>query len=346
MNRFKIPGAPSWMAATLAFGTLFGGIAALPSPGSTAYAASAESVSANTVTAERGALLKMLAMCQWASGDFYSDPANARYQAVKAASDHADVLLLDPDTSSSKLTASYNTLNSALDAYIADYIRDASILERQTFQMSRMLNASIGTTPGTYPQQAADAMFVVIDQAQAVAYDPNATVQQFREQYRKYVEGAAALRDSANFDRADRLSALNAQRQEIDALPASIPGDENYAKLSAAFDKQADRLEALLNDSSSGMLAVESAAHCVQTAYDALKEGGQLANELTEARKLMDSPKGIRSGQYPSSSFGELRKAINKSAAVLSKVSTQSQLTAARTSLAEAVVKFKSALRP
>lgn len=334
------------MAATLAFGTLLGGMTALPLPSSTAYAASAESYAANGVSAERSALLKMLAMCQWASGDFYSDPANARYQAVKAASDQANNLLFDPDTSSSKLTASYNTLNSALDAYIADYIRDASVLERQTFQMSRMLNASIGTAPGTYPQQAADAMFVIIDQAQAVAYDQNATVQQFREQYRKYVEGAAALRDSANFDRADRSSALSAQRQEIDALAATLPGDENYAKLLAAFRTQADRLEVLLNDSSSGLLAVESAGRCVQTAYDALQEGGQLASELNEARKLLDSPKGIRSGQYPSSSFGELRKSINKSASVLSKVSTQSQLTAARTSLAEAVVKFKSALRP
>ncbi|OWA33636.1 hypothetical protein B9G55_20005 [Saccharibacillus sp. O16] len=344
MNRFKLPGAHRWMAAALAFGTLLGGAAVLPSPGTTAYAAS-DDPAANVNDAERSALIQMLAMCEWASGDFYSDPANARYQAVKTASDQANILLLNPDTSSTKLTTSYNLLNSALDAYITDYIRDASILERQTFQMSRMLNASVGTAPGTYPQEAADAMFTVINQAQTVAYDPNATVQQFREQYRKYVEGAALLRNSTNFDRTARLSELNVQRQEIAALSANLPSDENYTKLLAAFNKQADQLESLLNGSS-GLLAVESAAHCVQTSYDALKEGIQLGNELNQARKLLDSPKGIRSGQYPSSSFGELHKSINKSASVLSKGSTQPQLTAARTSLAEAVVKFKSALRP
>ncbi len=343
MNRFKLPGAQTWMAATLAFGTLLGGTVAVPLPGTSAYAASADSTAANWDTAERSTLIKMLAMCEWASGDFYSDPANARYQAVKAASDQANALLLDLNTSSSKLTASYNTLNSALDAYIADYIRDASILERQTFQMSRMLNATTGTAPGNYPQEAADAMFAIIEQAQAVAYDPNATVQQFREQYRKYVEGAAALRDSANFDRADRLSKLAAQRQEIAALSTPLPSGENYAKLLAAFNSQADQLEVLLNGSS-GLLAVNCASGCLQTNYEALKEGVQLGNELTEARKLLDSPKGIRSGQYPSSSFGELRKAINKSAAILTKGSTQAQLREARASLAQAVVQFKSTL--
>lgn len=353
LNRLKVPRVRRWTATTLAFGIAFGGVWSVPAFGPTTYAASVDQAASLTTTtppinwntAERVALLKELAMCEWASGDFYSDPDNARYQAVKAASDQSRILLLDPTTSSTKLTAAYNTLDSALTAYIEDYIRDASILERQTFQMVRMLNASIGTTPGTYPQDAADHMFTIIDQAQTVAYDQTATVQQFRDEYRNYIDGAAGLRDVMNFDRAERLSTLSTQRQEAEQLAAGSANDPDVQRLLNDFRSQANGLESLLTGTS-GLLAVEAATRNVQTTYDLLLEGLQLTNELTQARKLLDSPKGIRSGQYPSSSFGELRKAINKSALTLSRTSTQAQLNAARTTLAEAVVRFHSTLRP
>lgn len=350
MNRLKVPRPKKWTAATLAFGLAFGGMWSVPALGSTTYAASDGQTIASAMpttqwnTPERIALLKELAMCERAAGDFYSDPDNARYQAVKAATDQSRILLLDPTTSSSKLNTAYHTLDSALNAYITDYIRDASVLERQTFQMVRMLNASIGTTPGTYPQDAADTMFAIIDEAQAVAYDETATVQQFREQYRNYIAGSAVLQDAMNFDRAERLGVLAAQRQTAEQLIDGSTGSAGYEKLLNDFRTQANGLESLLNGTS-GLLAVEAATRNVQTTYDALIEGSQLSNELAQARQLLDSPKGIRSGQYPSSSFGELRKAINKSSLTLSRTSTQAQLTSARTSLAEAVGKFRSTLR-
>lgn len=293
---------------------------------------------------EKVAMIKKLAMSAWAAGDFYSDPDNARYQAVKAASDQCYILLLDPATSTSKLNSASATLDSALTAYIEEYIRDASLLERQTFQMVRMLNSSIGTTPGTYPQSAADTMFAVIDQAQSVAYDETATLQQFRQEYRNYIDGAAVLRDSMNFDRTEKLNALGVKRQEAEQLAAGQTNNADVQKLLSDFRAQANGLESLLAGTS-GLLAVEAAERNVQTTYDKLAEGAQLSNELTQARKLLDSPKGIRSGQYPSSSFGELRKTINKSALTLSRTSTTAQLNQARTSLAEAVVRFQSTLR-
>jgi len=184
------------MAATLAVGVTFGSGWSIPVFGPIAPIASAEQAAAiaNWNSSERAALIKRLAMCDKAADDFYSDPGNARYLAVKAASDKARALLLDPNTSSSKLNAAYHTLDSALAAYIEDYIRDASILERQTFQTARMLNDSIGTAPGTYPQEAADTMMAIIAEAQAAAYDPNITVPQLREQYLKYIEPLAAAR--------------------------------------------------------------------------------------------------------------------------------------------------------
>ncbi|NGZ75640.1 hypothetical protein [Saccharibacillus alkalitolerans] len=347
MNRFKGSGIKKGAAAALALAVTFGGVSLAPGLEATAYADSAEQTISTSYwnSTERTALLKMLAMCEKASDDFYSDPDNTRYQAVKTASDSARALLLDPAASSSKLNSAFHNLDGALTAYIDDYIRDASILERQTFQMARMLNGSIGTTPNTYPQEAADVMFAVIEQAQAVAYSESATTAEFREQYRKYVEASAVLRDAMNLDRADRLNQLTAQKQSVEALAASAPANEDYAKLLNAFRVQADGLEALLNGTS-GLLAIDGAARCVQSAHDALVEGLQLAREVSEARQLLDSPKGIRSGQRPSSAFGELRKAINKSNTVLSKTSTQNQLNAARLSLAEAVAKFNSALRP
>ena len=345
MNRPRIPG--KWMAATLAVGVTFGSGWSIPVFGPIAPIASAEQAAAiaNWNSSERAALIKRLAMCDKAADDFYSDPGNARYLAVKAASDKARALLLDPNTSSSKLNAAYHTLDSALAAYIEDYIRDASILERQTFQTARMLNDSIGTAPGTYPQEAADTMMAIIAEAQAAAYDPNITVPQLREQYLKYIEGTAVLRDSMNLDHSQRLGQLNQQRQTIAELSANLPNTADYSKLLSAFHAQANGLEALLADNS-GLLPIECAALCVQNAYTALTEGLQLAGELDQASKLLDSPKGIRSGQYPSSAFGELRKAINKSASVLTKASPPEQLNASRAALAEAVLKFRSTLRP
>lgn len=351
MKIHTLPGMKKCAAATLACGILFSGTFYGNVFNSLTYAA-ADSVDIQASQAqgvdwnkpEKALMIKKLATSSWAAGDFYSDPDNARYQAVKAASDQCYALLLDPTTSTSKLNAASNTLDSALTAYIEEYIRDASLLERQTFQMVRMLNSSIGTIPGTYPQSAADTMFAIIDQAQAVAYDETATVQQFRQEYRNYVDGAAALRDGMNFDRTEKLNALGVKRQEAEQLAAGQSNNVDVQKLLNDFRTQANGLETLLTGTS-GLLTVEAAERNVQTTYDKLAEGVQLSDELTQARKLLDSPKGIRSGQYPSSSFGELRKAINKSALTLSRTSTQVQLQEARTSLAEAVVRFHSTLR-
>ncbi|GGN91079.1 hypothetical protein [Saccharibacillus kuerlensis] len=356
MNRSKMPGTGKWVTAVLAFSVTFGGAWAVPSFGPIAHAASVDQTASSSHlsywnSVERAALVKMLAICNQASSDFYSDPDNARYQAIKLHSDSARILLLNPASSPAELNLAYANLDSALTAYIEEYIRDASILERQTFQMARMLNDSIGTTPGTYPQDAADKMFAIIEEAQAVVYNESSTVSQFCDQYRKYIEGAAALNDSMNFDRADRLNKLNTERQTIEALAANASSDENSDKLVEAFKVQADELDKLLNGTS-GLLAVEAATRCVQSAYNACQEGIsadegiQLANELDEARKLYDLPKGIRSGQYPNSAFGELRKAVNKSALTLSRNSSQAQLSEARASLVEAVAIFHSKLRP
>lgn len=351
MKIHTLPGMKKCAAATLACGILFSGTFYGNVFNSSTYAATdsadiqaSQSQSVDWNKPEKVAMIKKLATSSWAAGDFYSDPDNARYQAVKAASDQCYMLLLDPTTSTSKLNAASAALDSALTAYIEEYIRDASLLERQTFQMVRMLNSSIGTTPGTYPQSAADSMFAIIDQAQAVAYDETATVQQFRQEYRNYIDGAAALRDGMHFDRTQKLNALDVKRQEAEQSAAGQSTDADVQKLLNDFRVQANGLQSLLTGTS-GLLIVEAAERNVQTTYDKLAEGVQLSDELTQARRLLDSPKGIRSGQYPSSSFGELRKAINKCALTLSRTSTQTQLKETRSSLAEAVVRFQSTLR-
>lgn len=343
LRTYRHTGTKKWIAATLAFGVAFGGTWIAPDLGSTAHAASAQPAGWNT--AERMALAKTLAMADKAADDFYSDPGNARYLAVRTASDKARTLLLDANPSPSKLNASRSALDSALTAYIEDYIRDSSILERQTFQTARMLSASTGTAPGMYPQEAADAMMIVIAEAQAVAYDPNASVEQFREAYRKYIEGSAVLCDRMNVDRSERLTALNAQRQAAEQSALGAAGSRDVEKWLNDFRAQANEMESVLTGAS-GALSLDAAARNVQTAYDCLVEGVQLDSELNEARKLLDSPKGIRSGQYPSSAVGELRKVINKHALTLSRTSTQAQLQDARTSLAEAVAQFRSTLNP
>lgn len=346
MNTYKVPGTRKWIAAALAFGVTFGGVWIAPEFGSTTYAAAIQQVpfASSWNSAERTALVKSLAMSDKAAEDFYSDPDNARYQAVKIASGQARALLLDPTTSPSKLNTARNALDSALAAYIAEYITDSSVLERQTFQTARMLNDLIYMNSEIYPQEAIVEMMTVIDQAQAVAYDGNSTVEQFRESYLKYIEASAALQDSAHTDRSARLVLLEQQRQTIEALSANLSGNEDYAKLLATFRTHADGLESLLNGTSS-LLAIQESTLCVQIAYDWLTEGIQLAGELEQARGLLDSPKGIRSGQRPSSAFGELRKSINISALVLSRASTKTELGASRASLADAVMKFNSTLR-
>ncbi|CAM4267979.1 hypothetical protein [Saccharibacillus endophyticus] len=351
MKTYTLPSMKKCASSALVCGILFSGTfygnAFTPSTYAAADSVNVQASQTHSIDwnkPEKIAMLQKLAMSSWAAGDFYSDPDNARYQAVKAASDQCYALLLDSTSSTSKLNAASATLDSALTAYIEEYIRDASLLERQTFQMVRMLNDSIGTTPGTYPQSAADRMFTIIDQAQAVAYDETATVQQFRQEYRNYIDGAAALRDAMHFDRAEKHDALGVKRQEAEQLAAGQANDAYVQKLLNDFCAQANGLESLLNGTS-GLLAVEAAERNVQTTYDKLAEAALLSDELVQARKLLDSPKGIRAGQYPSSSFGELRKAINKSALTLSRTSTQAQLKEARTTLAEAVVRFQSTLR-
>ncbi|MDO3410836.1 hypothetical protein QWJ34_13770 [Saccharibacillus sp. CPCC 101409] len=343
MNRIKLPGMRKWLPVALACTVTLGGVALSPFSESSVYAASsAEQSAVDWTSPARSSLLRVISASARASDDFYSDPDNAKYVEVKSAVDRARALLQETDVTSTKLASAERSLSAALDAYIKEYIRDASILERQTFQTARMLSNAAGTTPGKYPQQAVDAMLAVIDQAQAVAYDPNATPEQLRSAYRKYVDGFAVLQESRIYDQGSYAASLDAKRQNIQARLSELQSREDFAKLTASFEAHAAGLDRLLAANAT-QLAVEGADRAVQSAYEALTEGLNLAADLAQARSLMDSsPKGIRSGQYPSSAFGELRRAINQAASSLSGSAGASKLTEARASLGKAVEKFKS----
>ncbi|NGZ74377.1 hypothetical protein [Saccharibacillus alkalitolerans] len=92
--------------------------------------------------------------------------------------------------------------------------------------------------------------------------------------------------------------------------------------------------------------AVQTAFDRLQAAYEALpREDGAssaLAADLETARPLLGLPKGIRSGQYPASAFGALRRAIRDAERALEKGGTEEQLTQARNKLAAAVAEFHS----
>ncbi|MDO3411954.1 hypothetical protein QWJ34_19485 [Saccharibacillus sp. CPCC 101409] len=118
----------------------------------------------------------------------------------------------------------------------------------------------------------------------------------------------------------------------------------------ASFDAAVQELETLLATSAQPE-PITSAFAKVKAAYEALPQGGSsssaLAADIAAARELLNLPKGIRSGQYPASAFGDLRRAINEASLVLNrKSSTSAQLEQARTKLVAAVAQFHSRKKP
>ena len=266
----------TWVSTTLVCSLVLGGTSislSWPTYAATAseQAQTSQATNMNWNQPEKKALLHELAMSDWAAEDFYRDPDNEEYQAVKAASDKAYTLLLQPATTTAQLKAATLTLKSKLDAYIHLYIQDASIVERQTFQMVRVLQSSIGTTPGTYPQDAADEMYAVIEKVQSVVYDESANVEQFRQAYRCYIAGAVQLQDRMNIDRHERLSRLETQIQQAEEWIAHHPNNPELQKMKVDFDRQASDLETLLN-SKSGVLVIEAASRNVEATYERLEE--------------------------------------------------------------------------
>ncbi|MCQ4087068.1 hypothetical protein [Saccharibacillus sp. JS10] len=276
MKTWNVRHTKTWVSTTLACSLLLGGTSislSLPTYAATVSEQTQTSQTTNTNwnQPEKKALLHELAMSDWAAEDFYRDPDNEEYQAVKAASDKAYKLLLHPSTTTAQLKAATLTLKKKLDAYINLYIQDASIVERQTFQMVRVLQSSVGTTPGTYPQDAADDMYAVIEQVQSVVYDESANIEQFRQAYRSYIAGAVQLRDRMNIDRSERLNHLQIQIEQAEEWINQQPDSSELQKLKADFDRQTSDLETLLN-SKSVLLVIEAASRSVEAAYERLKQ--------------------------------------------------------------------------
>ncbi|MEJ8305419.1 hypothetical protein [Saccharibacillus sacchari] len=117
----------------------------------------------------------------------------------------------------------------------------------------------------------------------------------------------------------------------------------------ASFDTAVQELTRLLAVSAQPQPIADAFAQ-VKTAYETLPQGGNpasaLAADIEAARLLLNLPKGIRSGQYPASAFGTLRRAINEAQRALEKGSSAAQFVQAQTKLAAAVADFRSKKKP
>ncbi|CAM3640707.1 MULTISPECIES: hypothetical protein [Saccharibacillus] len=137
-------------------------------------------------------------------------------------------------------------------------------------------------------------------------------------------------------------------RYRTDVLNRTVDGRLSPAQ-TAGFDAAVRELETRLATFGAPE-AIEAAFAGVRAAYASLPESGTpaagLSADLAAARALLDLPRGIRSGQYPASAFGALRRAINEAQRALEKVGTDARLAQARSALASAVSAFRAKQKP
>lgn len=288
-----------------------------------------------------------------------SVPNSSQSNKMFELRDKAYALTMNPSASQAQLTSLKNEYRSALDAYEELYLDKTRILNHLASLRSTLEQQgnALNTVDRVRLQAVYDA-YIYLGAA-------SGTTRDYLSAFRIFADGSTRSNNLAAYDAAKYTKFVSDSRAAVNTELERIKNSSvNHSASVDAFARAASVLERAAS-SNYGMNIVNMAEGDLKLKYEAvLKElkadkanvptpppvlsgqALQLSNEIAQARGLLALPKGIRSGQYPQSAFGDLRRTINEVSRVLKKAKTEEELSAARTKLANAVNHFKSRKKP
>ncbi|WP_172250662.1 hypothetical protein [Saccharibacillus deserti] len=272
-----------------------------------------------------------------------------RYASYKQSSLKAFSVAFDPASTRSELTDALMQTD-AFPPYDLYWTYGDVGVDRILFEIELQLHlyTEFGSDPGLWSEATADQLMneiaLIRDRLYPFFMEAGGSEEVWRC-FMDYLQLAAEFEDR----RSGRSELLKQTFQyRTDVLNRVHLGQLSQAQ-TAGFDAAVEKLEALLA-ASDAPEAIQTAFQQVKPAYEALPSSGSpgsaLAADIEAARKLLDLPKGIRSGQYPASAFGALRRAINEAQRTLEKGGTDAQLAQAQSKLAAAVKEFRGRQKP
>jgi len=289
------------------------------------------------------------------------DPSSYRYHDLIALQDKAYTAAFDLGASETELLALKQDYEKALNDYIDFYIKDRDIidlfdtLEYLLYYHYRIDQDESKLTPAERAQ-----LHAIWDAYDYLDQSGTGTTRNYMQAYKEvYLPKFVKAQELYAYDSAFYTGLASKYRADIQARLNGLGGDAGrYSASVKAFEQVASLLEESVNGSRNNN-QVQMARGNLEVVYKKLQtelDSGytplpqdakqQLQAQIDSAWKLMDKPKGIRSGETPQSAFGDLRRAIRKAEAALEKAQTGEELTAARQDLAAAVSVFESRRKP
>ncbi|MEJ8304493.1 hypothetical protein [Saccharibacillus sacchari] len=347
MNK-KFP-IKKWTAAAAAAAILAGG--ALPLGTATTAAESAVSAEAGS-----SAYLQSEARIQLIELILSNEEAENALQIASGVDEHADlykiskealVQVFDPSVSDTKLRETYRKFVKEYDAFLALRFRNGASSQVNPIQRSIEAIYRFESQPFSPKTQARLDM---MRQAIEVFKNPENSTSLIVETFKNYVSYGIAENRSTPTDAAVQQEYLRviAEREASLAknLAASAAKPEDYAAQLQRHREISARAQSAISDPSTTYNARKAAYLSYFPSANAMGSSIWLSENLLTARKLLESPAGIRSGQYPASAFGELKVAINKANNVLQNEKLEIPISRASSDLSDAIRIFRGRLVP
>ncbi|WP_172194783.1 hypothetical protein [Saccharibacillus qingshengii] len=291
-----------------------------------------------SASASRSALLQLQIMSL--KTEQYLAFGAAEKQSIKLieARNRATEVFSDPNAPADRVFSSSRKLEEAIDRYNDEALGGANTIASALAKaQTQILNGRSESDLDASGKLALQGL----REAQA-RLNANSTEAGALSAYKYFLLRSAEANDIQSFNPADYSTVLKQYEANIKARTEAAGSYAKAAdKLKKAYDVSAKSLASAL-ERSSGKNALDAAQASVKVTYDALNEGLTLAEEIVQARPLLDSPAGKEKGQYGASKIGTLKRAIGKAERSLKTSKTIEPLKEARTKLAAAVTEFKN----
>ncbi len=287
---------------------------------------------------------------------FTFDPDSYRYHDLIAIQNKTYTLVTDPAASQSELSAVQQQHEKALNDYIDYYLRDHDALRhfatlgyllyyhsRINQDESKLTPAERGELHAVWDAQAR------IEQLGGSSIQGNA----LRAYKEVYLPLSAKADDLETYDASTYSSLIAKYRADIQARLAAISGSPaNHSASLQAFEQSTSLLEQIVAARASynqvkvakGNLEVRYSNLVNELKLDSPIQNSEEYQDLKRAIAniwtMMDLPKGIRTGEYPPSAFGDLRRALRKAERVLETSTKLPELRQAHNELADAQMDF------
>ena len=270
--------------------------------------------------------------------------------AVNTAQQEAILALANPNVSATQISAAYRHLQNEFDDYGGFFIQDQGDFEQFLEGEHLYITEFWGTvtTPPYSPVQ--NALLQALDDAAAMAAEAGNDQKRYLEAHRYYRIEARRVSDyrlEGNNPAFALAGIENMRRQVAETLPIVESLGVNVAQQVENFEKSISLWSAVAQ---SNKLYKRTAYVAIRTNADRhgylFEKMRTLADLVITATVLLDAPRGIRSGQYPASAFGELNRAINDAKRKLETARAWEEMEDAANVLNGAVAQFQSSIKP